>query len=787
MTFQAQTVDIRRYQIAIFLVACATLILELSITRLFSVLMFYHFGFVAISMAMFGLGASGVFLYVFQQRARESKVGLYVGYCCGLAAISVVAAFIVILQIPVTLDYSLHNFLRLFVMYGVLAIPFFFSGLATSLILASHSLQVSRLYSWDLAGAASGAVATIPLLNALGGIGPGLVVAVLFGAASVVCGNAERRLVRVASVILTGGLLVLFAGNLDWHFLHLRFVKGAPVGNTAFEKWNAISYVTVKTPPGEPDAALIEIDADAGTYILRDPFQTFGVHRIRDEIAPQFISSIANELAGQGNVMIIGPGGGIDVVFALAWGAKRIEGVEINPIIVNDVMHGQFREFSGALYDRPDVSVAVAEGRSFIHRSQRRYDMIQLTLVDTWAATVAGAFSLSENNLYTTEAFCDYFNHLTEDGILAITRWNFPQPRETIRLMTTAFAAAQRLGVLHPEEHIIVIAAPLAGTGRELAAFIFKRSALTREDVTRIMDRLRLSNGRLLYSPFGRTNTPYDAFAYAPDRNQYIAAYPFNITPTTDDRPFFFNLTRTADLRRILALEPESRKNNLGMFNLYGVIVISLLLVLLFFIGPMVALHGRYRPDNPARRNRALLYFVAIGLGFILIEVALMQKFVLYLGHPIYALGIVLTGLLVSAGIGALASHRRKDAPGRYGAQAVFALLLIVIGIELALLPVLFRATLFLPLGVRIAISLLALSPLGFLLGHPFPLGITRLGIEDHTAVPWALGLNGAASVLGSVGAVGMAMAYGFNSVILAGFFCYVLAWGCYGFRPKQA
>jgi hypothetical protein len=771
--------DIRACQVAIFLVSAGVLILELSITRLFSALMFYHFGFMAISLAMFGLGASGLVLFGLKERMRAASLMRNVAMCCGAGAAGVILALAVILRVPITLEYSGANLARLCLIYVMLLVPFFVVGLAISMILFHRSAEVSRLYAWDLTGAAIGALITVPLLNWLGAVDACLAASVLFGGGAAAAALDLQPRERWFAWLGLGATVLVLAGDAGFHLFPLRFLKGTAKGETVFEKWNALSYVTVRQIPGQSDVALIEIDADAGTYILRDPFKAIGQQGIKDALAPGWASSIPNEFVDSGSVLVIGPGGGMDVAFALAWGAKHVDAVELNPIIANDIMQGRFKEYSGALYGRADVGLVVAEGRSFLRRSQSRYELIQLTLVDTWAASSAGAFSLAENHLYTTEAFCDYMRHLTDNGVLAVTRWIFPKPRETLRLMTTAFAAARQLGIADPGRHIAIAAVRLPGTQLELATFIFKRSLLSVQDLDVIERRLSLASGRLVYSPYERTGNPFDAFAQSDDKERFVSSYEFAVEPTTDDHPFFFNIIRGAHLGRILKLEPESRKNNLGIINLVAVAIISLILVGLFFIGPLL-MTGQGRALRGTRGGiRHLCYFIAIGLGFILIEIALMQKFVLYLGHPIYALAVILVCLLVSAGAGALFTNRPDTGSVRQRRRWLFAGILAVIVLQLLALPVIFQATLASPLHIRIAISLLALAPLGFLLGQPFPIGLKRLDEHSHSIIPWAWGLNGAASVLGSVAAICIAMAYGYNFVVVTAAACYCAAWIC--------
>ncbi|MGB5138142.1 MAG: hypothetical protein WBP29_06385, partial [Candidatus Zixiibacteriota bacterium] len=343
--------------LVLFLITSATLILELSMTRLFSVVMYYHFAFLAISLALFGLGASGLYLYLRQGKYPESRAPQDLAGIAILFGLSIVVSLLVSLSQPISIDYSTDNILRLALIYVFSLIPFFFSGLFVSLILFHGARDISRLYFFDLAGAALGALATVPLLNLLGAINTQLSAATLACVAAVIAAQSAKSRIRLAgyaATVILGGLLIV---NLAFPLFSVRYAKGQERERIEFQKWNAFSFITVQGASGEQTAKAIDIDADARTYIVRDPFGGFGVNVIKNEMAEAWVSHVPNVLLNNSEALIIGPGGGIDVVFALAWGAKAIDAVEINPIIVNDVMLGKYRDFSGRLYDRPEVTV----------------------------------------------------------------------------------------------------------------------------------------------------------------------------------------------------------------------------------------------------------------------------------------------------------------------------------------------------------------------------------------------------------------------------------------------
>lgn len=764
--------------ITLFLVTTATLLFELSLTRLFSVVMYYHFAFLAISLAMFGLGASGLWLYFRRRRHSLENLSRDLTLLTAGFAFTAVIAIVTALSLPITINYSSGNVIRLVVVYLACVLPFFFSGLTVSLILFLGAKAISRLYFMDLIGAATGALLTVPVLNWVGAINGLLIAAALAALAAFLGGEQTRGQLRWLGRAIAAAAIGLVIINSTSPVLKVRYFKGQEKQLVEFQKWNALSCITVQGVEGEQTAKAMDIDADARTYILRDPFRLFGLELIKTEIARRWISHLPNVLRPDGDVLIIGPGGGIDVIFSLAWGARSIDAVEINPIITDDVMRGEYAEFSGRLYSHPAVRVHTAEGRAFIARSNRQYDLIQLTLVDTWAATSAGAFSLSESYLYTVEAFREYLRHLNRDGIVAITRWLSVKPKEGLRLMAVALEAAGTPALQRGENIVIIGSNSRAGGESEMMTMLLKREAFTAAEIAAIENRLNEVGGRFVFRPDGAGDPAFVQLASAADRERFYEGYDFNIRPTTDNQPFFFATAKGTELAQIMAFEYESRKNNLGLFNLYLAGVLSVVLVLTFLVAPIIfSVDGRSALKEPGSL-RALGYFIAIGLGFILTEIAVMQKLILYLGHPIYSLTVVLSTILICAGLGSMATTNYVPETGSKRRRVIFSgILAYTLALLVGLGPVT-QATFGWPDAARMTLTVLLLAPLGFLMGQPFPLQLKWVEKNHSSFIPWVWSLNGAASVLGSVAAVVLAMTYGFNTVIVIGAVCYLAAFG---------
>ena len=390
----------------------------------------------------------------FQNSSGQTRLERQLFAFCWLFAASIPLTLGFILRLDFQFDFTLRQLWRIVLLYGIPSVPFFLGGLCLSLAMTHLSDNISRLYSFDLAGAACGCLLVIPLLNVLGGPQAMLAIAVLAAVACwllVPAGSPKDLLCSFlcCSVVPLGTSLVLEPSH-PW--LKLQYVKGRDEGEALFTKWNSSSRITVVQVNHDRKNTWIIMDGDAGT-LLPDFDGDIGSWRFLQGR----VSSLAYHIKPSAQTLIVGPGGGIDVLTALTFGNRDITGVEINPITVDDVMRGAFRDFTGGLYFRPEVQIHVDEGRSFIRRASHSYDIIQATLVDTWAATAAGAFALTENNLYTVEAFKDYFAKLKDDGILTFTRWNLDPPQQDLRLVSLTRAAMQELGLANPERSMIVV------------------------------------------------------------------------------------------------------------------------------------------------------------------------------------------------------------------------------------------------------------------------------------------------------------------------------------------
>ncbi len=754
--------------LGVALVSLATLVLELTLTRLFSATMFYHFAFLAISLALFGSGASGVFVYVARPRLDEDRTRALLGLFSALFAVSTVVALVVILRHPLNpAAPGLKTLGSLAWIYGAASLPFFFSGCVITLAITAWARDISRLYLFDLAGAAVGCLLLVPTLGLLGAIDTVLATAVVAVLGGLLL-SGKRWLLPLAAIALA-----LVPLNRATGMLALSESKGLSEHGILFSRWNSFSRVTV-VQPEDPNRQLIFIDSDAATVIYRNAGDPSLHPELRDKV-----EGLAYHLGGRQKVLIIGPGGGVDVIIARLHGAKEVTAVELNPLVARDVMSSEpFLSFSGRIYEQPGVRLEVDDGRSFLRRSDEQNDLIVATMVDTWAATAAGAFALSENNLYTVEAFEDYLERLSPDGILSMNRWYQSPPDQLLRLVSLGREVLRTRGAKEPGRHFIIVRGPQEGMPLTSATVLLKKSPFSPEEVERAEAFARRQGLELLYTPRTRPANDLTRLITAADPADLVRTFESNIAPPRDNSPFFFQSVRLEKLVSRRWSFGEWRRTNLGTVVLFGLVAITSLLVVAFILGPLLLVKKRLRAAPRQGRVSFLLYFAMLGAGFIVVEVVLLQKCVLFLGHPAYALTVVLFALLLFSGIGSFLSGRfRDDALPQALRRGILLVVGLIVATVLALSP-LFYALVHLGAPWRVLITILALAPLGLALGIPMPTGIRILAQRAPELIPWAWGVNGAASVLGSVGAIALAMVWGFDQALLLAALLYLAGLG---------
>ena len=788
----------------ITLLSFATLLLELSLTRVLSVASWYHFGFLVISTALLGFGVSGVVLSLWKSLRDSIPLDLALSVISLIFGLVTLVSFWLMQLIPFQ-PFELLNdhkqFIYMLLYYVMLAGPFFCSGLAISLLLTRGGRAVNGLYAADMVGGGIACVAVCLTMPMFGGSGS-IVVAALFGTLAALTFNCFRlsKLTLIGSLTAAGMLgLAFFAEHAlpivvnPGKRLHPLFPQqSSPI----YTKWNSFSKIDVYPAPNldprRPDPGFYSIIIDAGTAGTGMDDLSMGVrtYLANPNYHPAGVAYVGKT---KPRVLIIGSGAGREVLEALYYGASSVTAVEVNPI-TTDIVTKRFRDHWGGLFEQPEVHLVNDEGRSFLRRSKEQYDVI--ISVDTFSGTAlsSGALTLTESYILTREAFEDYWNHLTPNGVLLVTGF------DTMKLVSTARAMSDKLGVSHPANHLFAYIGLGAAFGQSNlnSGFVLQKSPLSPEEVAEMTRRAGIDGGNhphdrrsptILYSPFAEPHDPLQTLladlAKSPDPEKVYAVGDTNLKPATDDRPFFHQTLRwglhTLGFRKYFGGGFSAAHN--AQVTLIVLLIQSLIVAGVMILLPMV------RFNRSALRAKGcgtlLVYFASLGVGFIFIEIIFLQRFQLFLGPPIYTFSVVLAGLLTFTGLGSFAANGFRTGSHRL----LSWLLLGVVGIitlELFVMPVVFNWALGFALPWRVAISIALLAPVGLLLGMPFPIGLRLLGEEDSLLVPWAWAINAFFTVIGSVSAMILGMILGFTAVEIISAACYGTACVAIAIRTVQ-
>lgn len=660
--------------LGVFLVSGSTTMLEIALTRVFSVSLWYQFGFMIISTALLGFGASGTYLAV-KKGALTGDLRLKLARSAALYSISILVAFALMTRIPMDplkpvapgvtnpTGATIELVAWMLVYYAIIIVPFFFAGLTIGTALSAWAKEIGTLYFADLLGAGLGALSIVLALYALPGQGAVVLAAVGSALGALAFSLARLQRTNVTQVrnlrylpwalgvyaLLLLAVVLPNAANIFTLYippskpLSIAYDKATyPDMQLEYTGWTPFSRIDVMWQPGMkgqawglsgayqgelPEQRFLAIDAAAMTAI-----NGWDGDKAKLDWVNALPSSLVYRLTENPSVLLIGPGGGVDVLVAWANNARKVTAAEINPLIV-DIMRTKYREFSGGLYsDIPEINVNVAEGRSFVARSNEKYDVIQFSQVDTWAAAAAGAYSLTENYLYTTDAYSEYLNHLNDNGLLAIGRWHFEPPGQALRLVTIGSEALKRIGVTDPAQHFLVVRAG------DTANMFMKKTAFTAEEIAKVRAAAEPLQFTLLYAPdmLGQTGNHFVDYFNAADKEAFYALYPLDVSPTSDDRPFFFEYYGWTNFGTFRS----------GKLTLTILLIQAAALSLALILWPL----WRFRKGNISTfgTRRFIIYFAALGIGFIFVEIGLMQRFILFLGHPTFALSVVLFALLTS-------------------------------------------------------------------------------------------------------------------------------------------
>ncbi len=782
--------------LGLFLLSAAALAFEVNLTRIFSVSQFYHFAFMTVSLALLGFGASGTLLSLAPGLARRPTRTLVA--CSWGFALAAVGSYGLTLLVPfnsflVALNPEQWGVLALH--YLALATPFLCTGAAVGLLLTIRPDTVGRTYAANLAGSAAGCILAVVAPALVGAEGVVFLSAAL-AALAALCFSLKPGTFNPKPFLLQSALalavLLLAIRPPTWLELRLSPYKGLsyalqyPDAQLVFRRWNGFSRVDVveataiRSLPGQGFACSRQPPPQRGLFVDGDNLSPITHVADPADLRPLtdcLLTALPYRLRPGGHVLVLNPRGGSDLLVALAEGAQTVTAVEPNPLVVRAVR--EQGAWAGDLYDHPQVRLFEEEGRAFLSRPGPCYDVILLSLPGTYHPVTSGAYSLSEDYGYTVEGFTAALRRLEEGGLLVVVRWLQVPPSESLRAFALAVEAVERAGG-DPAQSLVAL------RSYNQALILARRGPFTPQEVDDVRTFAAARTFDLVYAPgiqpeeinqFNVLPAPdyYRActgLLEASDRAAWLSAYPFDVAPPSDDRPFFGHFFRWRQAGEVLAMAGHVWQpfGGAGYLVLLALLVVAAVAAVILVLLPLVRLRATRSSWRRFQTFARLSPFGLLGLAYLLVEIPLLQRFILFLGHPAYAMATVLGALLLFSGLGSLLSARV-----RLG-LAIGSLVGLVLVYQAAL-PLLSGPLLRLPLPARILVTVAGLAPLGTLMGIPFPGSLARLQQQAPGLMPWAWGVNGALSVVASVLAALIALSWGFGTVLVLGALCYLGVW----------
>ena len=785
----------------IFLISLATILLEVSYTRVFSFKLVYYFTYLIIGISLLGLGAGGVFVAV-SRRLRHTPPARLVSTCSFVAAAAVLLGYLVVAgthlnAFELVASAAAHHFsvalpdlARLTLICAALFTPFFAAGLAVATVFSTQTQRINRLYFADLLGAGLGCAVSVPLMRAISPPGCIQLAGLFFSLAAVRPAAARFRSLLIPIAPLAAALLlVTLVPSLlpdpvpdriktmsDEHIRRkVVFSRWSPVFRVDVvplsEALPAISGLPAGSPP---EGLLLGHDGAWGSILMRfdGDVSSLGRYDTNERSYPFKV------LAPAPRVVIIGAAGGNEILASLYYHAAHVTAVELNPVTIS-LLTTQFRDYSGRLAEDGRVTLVNAEGRAFLRSHPEHYDLIWFVAPDSYAAmnaASAGAFVLSESYLYTAEMIVEALDHLTPDGVVCAQFGEFEferKPNRTVRYLSTAREGFRRLDIEDFGRHVLV--ATSSGWVFSASTILLKRSPFTEDDVRRFVENTAVLPDAMVRHAWTRPDgdDPVGKVISLPEPalKALYREYPFDVRPVTDDAPFFWHFVPF--LRSGMRIgNPEG---GLGERLLQLLLAVATVFALAFLLAPLVMIRDQWRLIP--YKAKAAVYFAALGVGFMFLEVTLIQKLTLFLGYPTYSLTVTLFALLLSTGVGSLVSETYTAPRHRLLGLLAGSLGLLVLFYAYGLAPLLHRGFGW-PFGVRVAVAIVLLAPLGLCLGAFMPLGLRAVAaVTPHREafVAWAWAVNGFFSVVASILSTILSMTVGFNAVMLTALAVYLI------------
>ena len=768
-----------------FLTAASVLELEVTLTRIMSIMSVHHFTYMIISIAILGFGCAGSYLAFRGTQARHG-FGDLSGYAFAYS-VSIALSLILVTRLRfdallITKDFK--ELLKVLLVECLLAAPFFFAGLTLSNIITRFQGDIHRVYFADMVGASVGCLVSVVAIQTIGATNAVFLAAVLAGTVGLLFQAAEHGWRQPKAWALLGfSVLVLVVGVWKNPYLvhvappklALEYYRNVAVPEDIEDShWHVLARIDVfkpmrnRIPPFGGEVSLRRICAWESRLITQDGLAPTWMLRSDGDIKKMkfldgFLQGAPYVIEKSPRALVIGVGGGIDVLIGLYNGAKHVVGVEVNSYTVRAIKQ-KWADFTGNIFNRPEVEILVNEGRHFLSRGKDSFDVIQLSGVDTWAAGLTGAYVATETYLYTVEGVMAGMDRLTPDGVLSYSRLVWDPPGETLRLTGVMAEALRRRGVASPASHVVIV------NGSSWADTMVKNSPFTREEVGALRTWAKENGFALLFDPFARNDHRYELLLRGSPElvERFYRKSPFDLSPPRDDHPFFFHYEKWRNFVNELK-EQRVGPAPSAILPMVCALGLTILLAALGILVPMC----RHRLVGVPGAWSSIVCFGSLGLAFIFVEIALIQKLMVFLGGPMYSLAFTLSVILFFSGLGSYFG-RKWSAP-----EALTTLALLIPALIVAMNIALSAAIphlLGMALPLRIIIGILVISPVAFLIGMPFPLGLTIVGRLSPGWVPWAWAINAFTTVLGTMLAVLLSMHFGFQKVFLSAAFLYLAA-----------
>ncbi len=788
----------------ILLISTALMLFEVNLVRLFSILTYYHLAFFVLAIALFGIGIGGLYGHIFRARMGDAfpKLVRVLPLCL---AVSVLACSWLLLKMPLKASASeagIEDIRWVLAAFLVTAIPFFFGSLFISSIFAGRTEHANRLYFSDLLGASAGCLLAVASLNVLGGLNNLFLIAALAASPFAFEPSVGRKArVGALAVALAGvGALALLNQTVPLY----RISVGLPGSTPLFSKWNFFSFISLEEFPDwhgwrpsknftgpVPRHVRICQDGRAPAFAVEFDGDLKKVDYLRHDV-----TAMPWEAAAAKKALVVGAGGGRDLLTGKVYGVPDVEGVELNPTTV-EAMRGPFRSFSGGIYDSTGVRVFNDNGRTFISHSTEQYDLIMTSLADTQLANSQGAFVLSENYLYTVEAYGEYLKHLTPGGVIGTVSsvyWG----GQLFRLIGTASAALEHMGVADPSRHILVVLTPAVNEHiLQGMSIIVGRNPLTPETINRTRQACTRLGYELAWAPDGGAYTPPPGMVELmkkATRDPYVAAHFADLSPLVDDHPYLYYPMKPGEFFKSCLGMGDKSKESLYQLSAFHVLInlflAAFVSVLILMLSPLVLFRGRDLQWGLLKLQGAfLLVFFLLGAAYMLVEISLLQRFFLLLGDPTLTFAVVLCAMLAFTGVGSLiAGAVSSQRLRRFMAGAALASVALQLTLWLAG-PVLFSMVQGGGLPMKFAVVTLMVGLMATPMGMLFPSALRLAGFSRLDITCWGWGMNGVGSVLGSVGATLLSINFGIQVTFFAGILLYALVFAALAllFSGRQA